>query len=224
MRLHLSFPGFGTTKAASNVEVDFSSYSSAHFDRGASRIREFTWLLVSLVLFRLCPFNLSPLKRTVLRGFGARIGRNVVIKPQVKITFPWKLTLGDHVWLGEECWILNLDRVVIGNHVCISQRAFLCTGNHNYKLASFDLITKPIMVEDGAWLGANSWVGPGVTVKTHAVLSAGSVAAQDLDAWGIYQGNPALLVKLRVLADKQLAGMSQLGRVSPHLRTAASST
>jgi putative colanic acid biosynthesis acetyltransferase WcaF len=179
------------------MPVDLSSYSAAHFDRGASKLRELVWLFVSFILFRLCPLSLSPLKRAVLRAFGARVGSGVTIKPQVKITFPWKLTIGDHVWLGEECWLLNLEQIVIGNNVCISQRAFLCTGSHNYKLQTFDLIVKPIIVEDGAWLGAGCWVAPGVTVGSHAVLTAGSVAVKELEPWGIYQGNPAMKVKQR---------------------------
>lgn len=185
------------------MTVDLSSFSSARFDRGAGRLRECLWLLVSLLLFRLCPFSLSPLKRTVLRAFGARIGRGVVVKPQVKITFPWKLEVGDFVWLGEESWLLNLEYIVIGSHVCISQRAFLCTGNHNYSLSTFDLITKPITVEDGAWLGAGCWVGPGVKVGSHAVLAAGSVMTKEMEPWGIYQGNPAELVKRRVIETAQ---------------------
>ena len=188
------------------MRVDLSTYSSAGFDRGAGRLREGLWLLVSLVLFRLCPFAFSPLKCAVLRLFGARVGRNVTVKPQVKITFPWKLTVGDHVWLGEECWLLNLERITIGSHVCISQRAFLCTGSHNYKLSAFNLIIQPVMVEDGAWIGAGAWVGPGVIVGHHAVLSAGSVATKNLEPSGIYQGNPAVLRKQRVITDKRLAG------------------
>jgi len=181
------------------MAVDLSSYSVGGFDRGASRIRELIWLLVSLILFRMCPVSLSPLKCAVLRAFGAQVGRRVTIKPQVKITFPWKLAIGDNVWLGEECWLLNLERIVIGNNVCISQRVFLCTGSHNYKLATFDLIVKPIIVEDGAWLGAGSWVGPGVRVGNHAVLAAGSVASADLSPFGIHRGNPAGFVRLRIL-------------------------
>lgn len=183
------------------MPVDLSSYSSASFDRGAGKLRETAWLVVSLILFRLCPFSLSALKCAVLRAFGARIGRGVTIKPQVKITFPWKLTVGNHVWLGEECWLLNLAWISIGNNVCISQRAFLCTGSHNYKLPTFDLIVKPIAILDGAWIGAGSWIGPGVTVNSHAVLAAASVATKDLAASGIYQGHPATLIRQRLLFD-----------------------
>jgi putative colanic acid biosynthesis acetyltransferase WcaF len=180
--------------------VDLSRYFPGQFDRGAGVVKEGLWLVISLVLFQLCPFSFSALKRVVLRAFGASIGRNTTIKPQVKITFPWKLTVGDHVWLGEECWLLNLERMVIGNNVCISQRAFLCTGNHNYKKFTFDLITQPIKLEDGVWIGAGCWVGPGVTVGSHAVLTVGSVATKNLAANGIYQGNPAVLVKQRVIS------------------------
>jgi len=191
------------------MPVDLSSFSSASFNRGAGKIREGLWLLVSLFLFRLCPFSLSSLKCAVLRAFGAKIGRGVVIKPQVKITFPWKLAIGDFVWLGEECWLLNLDRITIGNHVCISQRAFLCTGNHNYRLPTFDLIVKPITIDDGAWLGAECWVGPGVKVGSHAILTACSVTAHDMEPWGIYQGNPATFVKRRTMETSQHVPMDK---------------
>lgn len=180
-----------------SLKVDLAPYGTKEFSRGAGVLKEGLWVVLSLLLFQLCPFNFSAVKRMVLRAFGARIGRGVVIKPQVKITFPWKLEIGDFVWLGEECWLLNLDRIVIGSNVCISQRAFLCTGNHNYRVATFDLIVKPIIVEDGAWIGAATWVAPGVKVGTHAVLAAGSVATGELKPWGIYQGNPATLIKRR---------------------------
>ena len=180
--------------------VDFSRYTTGRFDRGAGVVKEGLWLVVSFVLFRLCPFSFSALKCAVLRMFGAEIGQKVTIKPQVKITFPWKLVVGNHVWLGEECWLLNLEQIIIGSNVCISQRAFLCTGSHNFKLATFDLITLPIKLEDGAWIGAGAWIGPGVTVGSHAVLAAQSVAGKNLEAKGIYRGNPAELVKQRVVA------------------------
>jgi putative colanic acid biosynthesis acetyltransferase WcaF len=182
------------------LSVDLGHYPRGKFDRGAGVVKEGCWVLISLLLFRLCPFSFSALKCAVLRAFGARIGSNVTFKPQVKVTFPWKLTVGDNVWLGEECWLLNLDPIIIGNNVCVSQRAMLCTGSHDYKRTTFDLITRPIKIENGAWVGAGSWVGPGVTIGSHAVLALGSVATQTLAANGIYRGNPAVLVKQRVIS------------------------
>ena len=188
--------------AETETRVDLGAFSSGPFDRGASASKEALWLIFSLLLFQLCPLKLAALKAAVLRWFGASVGRGVVIKPQVKITFPWKLTVGDHVWLGEESWLLNLAPIIIEDNVCISQRAFLCTGNHNYKSPAFDLITKPIRVESGAWIGAGAFVGPGVSMGSHAVLAAGSVATKDLEPYGIYQGNPAVLIKKRVIEQK----------------------
>ena len=172
--------------------MDLSRFTTGDFKRGASPLKEALWLIVSRVLFQWCPFPFSALKRSVLRMFGATIGRGVIIKPDVKITFPWKLTVGDHAWLGEESWLLNLAPITIEANVCISQRAFLCTGNHNYRSPTFDLITRPIHICAGAWVGAATFVGPGVNIGTHAVLTAGSVATKDLEPGGIYQGNPAV--------------------------------
>jgi len=177
--------------------TNLSAYTNEGFDRGASKLKEGLWIIFSWALFRLCPFSFSAVKRFILRAFGAQIGDNVTIKPQVKITFPWKLAIGNDVWLGEECWLLNLEKIIIENNVCISQRAFLCTGSHNYKLPTFDLITKPILLEEGSWIGGGAWVGPGVTVGALAVLTAGSVATSNLGAIGIYQGNPAILARKR---------------------------
>jgi putative colanic acid biosynthesis acetyltransferase WcaF len=184
-------------KTTDGAKVDLGRFQAGHFDRGAGFVREGFWIIASTILFRMCPFKLSKLKRLVLKLFGAEVGEGVVIKPRVNITFPWKLKLGDNVWLGEECWLLNLEQIHVGNNVCISQRAFLCTGNHDYAEQGFDLILGPIQIEDGAWIGANAWVGPGVQIGTHAVLAAGSVMTSDMIPFGIYRGNPALLVKKR---------------------------
>jgi len=186
-----------TPEQNQSSQVDLSVYSTGNFSRGAGPIREGLWILTSLVLFRLCPFKFSALKCALLRMFGAKVGVGVVIKPNVRITFPWKLTLSDHVWLGEECWLLNLAPISIESHVCISQRAFLCSGSHNYKSRTFDLILKEIRIERGVWIGAGAWIGPGVRGGSHAVLTACSVATKDMEAFGIYQGNPAVLVRKR---------------------------
>jgi putative colanic acid biosynthesis acetyltransferase WcaF len=127
------------------------------------------------------------------------VGEKVVIKPGVNIKYPWFLTIGNHCWIGENVWIDNLAAVKIGNHVCISQGALLLTGNHDYKKTDFKLITGEIILEDGVWIGANAMVCPAVTLASHAVLAAGSVATSNLAAYGIYQGNPAVKKKERIL-------------------------
>ena len=104
---------------------------------------------------------------------------------------------GNHCWIGEHVWIDNLDQVILGNHVCLSQGVFVLCGNHNYKSPSFDLMLGPVILKEGAWLGAKSIVGPGVIVGTHAVLSMGSVTSKDLNAYEIYRGNPAISIAIR---------------------------
>ena len=157
------------------------------------------WTVVSGLFFQTWIPWPSGLKRSLLRLLGARVGSGVVIKPRVTIKYPWKLAIGDHSWIGEQVWIDNLDQVTIGAHVCISQGALLLCGNHNYKKPAFDLIVKPITVEQGGWVGAQTVVCPGVTVGSHAVLSVGSTATSDLEPYSIYKGNPAEKVKDRVI-------------------------
>ena len=157
------------------------------------------WVVASGLFFQTWFPWPSRLKVGLLRSFGGRVGRGLVIKPRVTIKYPWKLQVGDHVWIGENAWIDNLDRVVIGSHVCISQGALLLCGNHDYTKAAYDLMTEPIVLEDGVWIGAKSAVTPGVTCQSHAVLAAGSMATSDLEPYTVYQGCPAQAVKPRTV-------------------------
>lgn len=177
--------------------TDLSTFRNNWFDRGAPRWKELCWLFVSAAFFRHSLSLWNSAKIWWLRRFGAKIGKGVLIKPQVQIKFPWRLQIGDHSWVGENVWIDNLVAVEIGAHVCISQGAYLFTGNHNYKKTTFDLMVSPIDIKDGAWIGAKAIVCPGATVGSHAVLTAGSVATGNLDEFGIYQGNPAVKVRQR---------------------------
>lgn len=127
----------------------------------------------------------------MLRLFGANIGKNVIIKPGVNIKYPWKLKVGNQCWIGEGVWIDNLDQVIIEDNVCLSQGSFLLCGNHNFNKTSFNLMIAPINIKQGSWIGAKAIVGPGVTIKSHAVLSMGSVTSKDLNSYSIYRGNPA---------------------------------
>jgi len=180
--------------------VNLAKFPAENFDRGASRLKESLWILMRCLFFAPALPWPSNVRVFWLRWFGAKIGHGVVIRSRVNIHFPWRLEVGDHVWIGEECWLLNLAPIVIESHVCLSQRAFLCTGNHDYTSPDFKLIVKPIHVETGAWIGATAFVGPGVRVGSHAVLTAGSVATMDLHTFAIHQGNPAILVKNRTIS------------------------
>jgi len=183
------------------VGVRLDKYNNDWYSPGAGWLKRVLWY-ISNVLFLRNPFCLSSaVKRGLLRMYGAKIGKKVVIKPSVNIKYPWFLSIGDHAWIGENAWIDNLAMVEIGGHVCISQGALLLTGNHDYSKPGFDLIVKEISIGEGAWIGAKSVVGPGVSVGKNAVLSAGSFASSDLESNKIYRGNPAVYIKDRNIKD-----------------------
>lgn len=173
-------------------------FDNTSFDKGAGRLKQVFWLFLNALILKSSWFPLMGPKKQLLKLFGANIGIGLVIKPGVSIKFPWKLKIGDHVWLGENCWIDNLDAVTLDNHVCISQGALLLTGNHDYTRPSFDYKNAPIHLEAGVWIGAKAVVCPGVRCASHSVLAVGSVATKDLEAYMIYQGNPAQPVRKRI--------------------------
>lgn len=178
------------------MKINLSKYDNSWYNP-APKSKQVLWYFIS-VLFFLNPLNpISGLKIALLRLFGARIGRGVHIKPCVNIKYPWLLEIGNYVWIGENVWIDNLVKVTISDNVCVSQGAMFLSGNHNYKKSSFDLIVGEIVLQEGTWVGAKSIVCPGVTLYTHSVLAVGSVANKNLDAYGVYQGNPAIKVRER---------------------------
>ncbi|CAM4261774.1 colanic acid biosynthesis acetyltransferase WcaF [Cytophagaceae bacterium 50C-KIRBA] len=179
------------------MKTDLSTFTGEGSPEFTAKVKYLVWLLFSNVFFLTNIPYPNVLKVTILRFFGATIGHHVVIKPWVKIKFPWKLTLGNYVWLGEEAWLDNLSEIKLGNHVCLSQGALLITGNHDFKKSSFDLITKGIDIEDGVWIGAKSTVSGGVKLGSHSVLTMGSFTSKDLAPYTINQGNPAQVVKHR---------------------------
>ena len=128
-------------------------FKNPEFDRGASRFTEMLWIVLQGFLFSSWLPG-SAWRRTLLRMFGARIGKGVVIKPRVNVKFPWRLVIGDFVWIGEQVWIDNLEMVTVGSHSCLSQGVYLCTGSHNWADPSFGLITQPIKIGEGCWVGA----------------------------------------------------------------------
>ena len=179
--------------------VSLDKYDNSWYHPG-SAWKRLVWYFVNVSFLKNTFIPCSSLKVFLLRLFGAKIGRNVTIKPGVNIKYPWFLEVGNNCWLGENVWIDNLAYVKIGNNVCISQGAMLLCGNHNYKKETFDLIIGEIILEDGCWVGAKSVVCPGVTLAVNSVLSVCSVAQRNLEANRIYQGNPARGIRIRTIS------------------------
>lgn len=178
-----------------NKKVDLSQYSNSWYHPG-NIIKRMLWYIIGECLVN-SAIPGSFWRVLLLKLFGAKIGKGVVIKPYVKIKYPWKLKIGNYVWIGEKVWIDNLGDVKIGDNACISQEAMLLCGNHNYKKVTFDLIVRGITIEEGAWVGAKSVVCPGVVVKTHSVITVGSIVIQSTEPYSIYQGNPAVKIRDR---------------------------
>ncbi|MBC7572153.1 MAG: colanic acid biosynthesis acetyltransferase WcaF [Spirosoma sp.] len=180
-------------------QTDLSRYTIDWY-RPGPRWKVVVWFIVNALFIKsYLPVPVS-VKVMLLRWFGARIGTGCVVKPGVNIKYPWLLTVGNQVWIGEQVWIDNLSAVTIGNNVCLSQGAMLLTGNHNYRRSTFDLTTQHITLQDGVWIGAKAIVCAGVTCGSHAVLAVGSVATQSMNDYGIYQGNPAVFVRQRIIS------------------------
>ncbi|HVU57434.1 MAG TPA: WcaF family extracellular polysaccharide biosynthesis acetyltransferase, partial [Puia sp.] len=174
-------------------EVNNAAYRTT-IGIGASRIKQIAWYFVNIIFFK-NPFNIfSATKVALLKMFGARLGTGVVVKPAVNIKYPWKLTVGDYSWIGEEVWIDNLSDVVIGRNVTLSQGSLLLTGSHDHTRTSFDFLSQPIVVEDGVWIGARAVVSGGATCGSHSILGINSVTEKDLEPYTIYKGNPAVPV------------------------------
>jgi putative colanic acid biosynthesis acetyltransferase WcaF len=179
-------------ESSPSLPQDLSTFDNSSFDHGRGRAVRALWMLVSLVVFESGFWPVYGLKRLLLRAFGSRVGKAVVIKPHVRIKYPWRLSVGDHAWIGESVWLDSLAQVDLGAHSCVSQGAYLCTGSHDRSKATFNLITKAIRVEDGAWVGARALLLGGVTVGRGALVAAGAVVTQDVAPGRLVSGNPAV--------------------------------
>lgn len=155
--------------------IDLSKFRNPEFERGVPRWKEVLWWLCRSLLF--APWFPVPScwKVAALRVFGAKVGQGVVIRSRVNITMPWRVEIGDHVWLGEEVLILSLAKVKIESHVCLSQRAFLCTGSHDFRKEFFDLITGPITIGRGSWIAAQAFIPPGAEIPPGTMVKTGVV-------------------------------------------------
>jgi putative colanic acid biosynthesis acetyltransferase WcaF len=138
-----------------------------------------------------------------VRRFGATVGSNVHIYPSTRIYFPWNLSIGDWSCIGEWALIYNLGPVAIGERATLSQNVHICAGTHDYSAPSLPLMKPPIRIGDSAWVCADAFVGPGVTIAEGAVIGARSVVVKDVPAWTVVAGNPARVIKPRIMRDIQ---------------------
>jgi putative colanic acid biosynthesis acetyltransferase WcaF len=179
-------------------KVDNGSYVTT-IEIGATKLKQLVWVFVNVLFFMNALNQFSFIKVGLLRLFGAKVGKGVFIKPSVNVKYPWKLSLGKNVWIGEYVWIDNLCQVSIGDNVCLSQGALLLTGGHDHTKTTFDFLANQIILEEGVWIGAKAVVGGGVTCKSHSILGVNSVAESDLQEYTIYKGNPAVPVLKRLI-------------------------
>lgn len=179
-------------------KIDLSKFNNSNWHRGRSFVVEIFWISISS-LFVNSWIPGSAHRKYILKLFGAKISAGVVFKPYLKVKFPWRLEIRTNAWIGESVWIDNLAKVQIEENACISQGVYLCTGSHDWSSATFDLIVEPITICEGAWVAANSTVGPGVTIGEGAVLGLASMTSKDLLAWTVYSGCPAKPIKDRII-------------------------
>ena len=166
--------------------------------RGRSALIVQLWWIVQASLFSRSPQFLYKWRNFLLRCFGATIGMNVIIRPSVKITYPWKLSVGDNAWIGDNVELYTLGQISIGKNAVVSQRSYLCTGSHDYQTETFDIFTKPIVIEDEAWVATDVFIAPGITIGKGAVIGARSSVYKDMPQGMICIGNPAKPIKERI--------------------------
>lgn len=199
-----------------------NQYTVGPYRPGAPYWQQLLWYSLGSPLVQSYWLPWSALKIWILRSFGATIGQQVRIKPGVRVKFPWRLTVGDFVWIGENAWLDNLELIHLESHVCISQDVYLCTGNHDWRDPNFRLCPAPIHIQEGSWIAARSAIGPGVTVGRGAVLGLGSVTGRSLSPMTIYVGNPAQPLKPRVMnGEGMLAVMNNPQASFPTLASAS---
>ncbi len=179
--------------------MDLSRYPQTGFSRGRPGWYVLLWWLVQATVFRWSPHNAYGYRNCWLRLFGAKIGPGVKVRPDAEVYFPWRIAIGAHSWIGNRAVLYSLDTITIGAHCVVSQEAYLNTGSHDITRPHFDLITRPIVIEDGAWVGARAFVNLGVTIHENAVVGAMSNVTKDLPAGMVCVGNPCRPIRARHL-------------------------
>ncbi len=170
--------------------VDLSRYDMSNFDRGRASWIVILWWFVQAIAFPLSLHNLNGFRCWLLRLFGAKIGKKVVIRPTARFIYPWKVTIGDHSWIGDDVVFYSVDSIYIGSHAVVSQKSYLCTGSHDIQQPTFPLVTAPIQIGNGAWVATDCFVAPGVTIGANSVVGARSSVFRDVPPQQVAWGSP----------------------------------
>jgi len=166
--------------------------------RGRSGLVVQLWWFTDFFLFKLSPQVMYGWRRFLLRLFGAKIGENVIIRPNVTITYPWKVSIGNDSWIGDNVELYSLGEIEIGSNVVISQKSYLCAASHDYEQENFPIWSKKITIEDQCWLATDVYIAPGVTIGQGTVVGARSSVFKDLPGGKICVGSPAKVIKSRM--------------------------
>ena len=179
--------------------LDISKYKNRHPVQ--DRLRRWGWNFIRLALFRFSFLHFHGWRIWLLRLCGAKIGKGCAVFPSVLIRAPWKLEMGDYSALSADVDCYSVDTIKIGSHVTVSKEAFLCCASHDISSPIMELTYRPIVIHDHAWIAARAFISPGVTVGEGAVVGACAVVTRDVEPWTVVAGNPAKMVKKRVLRD-----------------------
>lgn len=182
--------------------VSLDKYQQNWYSRGKSNFTVILWWIIQGTIFRYSLHNMYSWRNYLLRLFGAKIGRNVKIRSSAKFTYPWKVSIGNNSWVGDNVQFYSLDEIHVGNNCVISQESYLCTGSHDMKDKHFGLITKPIYIKDGAWIATDVFIYPGIKINEMAVVAARSTVTIDIPENSVYAGSPAKFVKKRFEEDE----------------------
>lgn len=177
--------------------IDLSKYDQSDFDRGRPKWFIFLWWLIEGIIFPLTPHNFNGVRCSLLRLFGAKIGKGVVIRSSVRVLYPWKVEIGDHSWIGDQVFLYSLDNIKIGSHTIISQKSYLCTGSHDINNPNFRLITAPIEIGNGVWIATDCFVAPNVKIASNSVIGARSSVFKNIPAETVAWGTPCKVHRQR---------------------------
>lgn len=176
---------------------DLSRFTMPPGFRGRSAVIVQLWWIVQALLFRPSPQFMYAWRRWLLRLFGAEVGVGVILRPTMRVQFPWKVNIGDYAWIGDDVVLYSLGPITIGEHAVVSQKSYLCTGSHDPAQIDFPIFHQAITIEAECWIATDVYVGPGVTIGRGTVVGARSSVFKNLEAGKICVGSPAKVIRDR---------------------------